>query len=149
MNKVWNHSGVYSQYKLPDFSIEESRLKVDFWDFLMFSDSSGYRKDWDDNEFQIFLSNKDLDDESVFVDKKSCLKITNNYNFSIFNFSLYCLKEKKEIFFWKSIPSSRFLKLKFLKEGSYNLHFNSPDINDFKEGFLKIKVTSKMLSPSH
>ncbi len=140
MNREWNKKAIHAQYNLPEFKADENLVKVDFWDFFMFASWGGYGENWGSGEYTLPLNNNEVKDKLLTVKKHFYYKFTNNFPFPIFNLSIYFLKEKKEVFFWKSIPANRFLKLKFLKNGIYNLYFNFPEIENTKDGCLKLSV---------
>ena len=88
----------------------------------------------------VFLENYDQEQRFLSIKENSSLILKNNFPFHVSNVTIYSLNNKKEVFFWKDVAPEKRLRLSFLKEGIYNLHFNFPEMEDSKEGYFKIKV---------
>ena len=138
----------YPNFDLPFFTSDERFIKVDIWSFILFA------KNWDFvernlEESLVFLKNNDREQRVLSVKENAPLVLKNNFPFQVSNVTVYSLSNNKEVFFWKEIAPEKRLRLTFLKEGLYNLHFNFPELEDSKEGYLKIKIISRTLSPAY
>lgn len=136
----------YTHLDLQQFTCDESCVKMDIWSFMQFSDN------WDcvENNIEesfVFLKNNDRENRSLSLKTKSSLVLKNNFPFHLSNITIYSLD--KEVFFWKDIAPEKRLRLTFLKEGIYKLHFSFPEMGDPKEGYFKIQVLPQTLNSAH